>query len=179
METNMKSLWLGGILAGIVVYLWTSVSWMALPFHEKSLLKFTDEAAVTTAIAANIDGPGIYHLPKGHGEAEMKQREKGPAAFVVVRTVGNSSMLSNLAIEFAGTVLASLLIAWLLSRTVGLRYMGKVMLVVTIGLVAGILVLIPEWNWFGFSNAYVGAQFIDLIVGWFLGGLVLAKFSQS
>jgi hypothetical protein len=171
-----KSLWLGGLLGGVAMYVWVSISWMVLPFHNASLLKFKDEAAVTTAIAANIAGPGIYMLPKGHGEAEMKQWQTGPTAFAAVRTGGNSSMIAPLAIQLVGTLIAGLLIAWMLSHTSGLGYWCKVGFVTAIGVLAGILVLIPEWNWFGFSIAHTGAQFLDLVVGWFLGGLVLAKF---
>jgi hypothetical protein len=171
-----KSIWFGGLLGGLVMYVWVSISWMALPFHNASLLKFKDEAAVTAVIAANISGPGVYNLPKGHGEAEMKQWQTGPTAIAAIRTGGNPSMVPHLAIQLIGTLVAGLLIAWMLSHTSGLSYWCKVGFVVAVGVVSGILVLIPEWNWFGFSTAYIGAQFLDLIVGWFLGGLVLAKF---
>jgi len=174
-----KSVWLGGLLGGVAMYVVVSISWMALPFHNNALLKFKDEAAVTSAIAANVAGPGMYMLPKGHGEAEMKQWQTGPTMFAAVRTGGNTSMFPHLAIQLVGTLVAGVLIAWMLSRTSGLKFWDKVGFVTAVGAVAGILVLIPEWNWFGFSIAHIGVQFLDLIVGWFAGGWVMAKIMKK
>lgn len=185
-----KSLWLGGVLAGVTVFVWGFLSWVVLPVHESSLLKFKDEAAVTSAVAANAPAPGVYLLPNGHAGTEgmtaeqkqaqeaaaMKQWETGPSGFMVIRLGGTASMTPYIIVGLINQIVGGLLIAFLLSKTAGLGYWGKVGFTVVVGVAVGVLSLIPEWNWWGFSAAYVGAGFVDYVVGWFLGGLVLAKF---
>jgi hypothetical protein len=185
-----KSIWLGGLLGGVVAFLWGWVTWGVLPFHSSTLLKFKDEAPVLAALAANAPVPGVYLVPNGQAgaesltpeqrkaqqEAAMKQWQSGPSAIMSVRTVGPSfgSILG------AGVVIylvSGLLLAWLVSRTSGLSYWGKVGFVVVTAITAGVLVNLPEWNWWGFSTGYTAVAFFDLIVAWFLGGLVIAKFS--
>jgi hypothetical protein len=187
MDMN-KSLWLGGVLAGVAVFVWGFVSWTILPFHESTLLAFKDEAAVTAALAANAPTAGVYLLPNAHAGAEtaeqrkqrmdaaMKQWETGPSAMVTVSLARNPSMTQNIVLGLVNQIVGGLLIAFLLSKTTGLRYWGKVGFTVVAGIAVGVLSLIPEWNWWGFSAGYVGAMFLDYVVGWFLGGLVLAKF---
>jgi F0F1-type ATP synthase assembly protein I len=183
-----KSLWLGGVLAGVAVFAWGFVSWTILPFHESTLLAFKDEAAVTAVLAANAPAAGVYLLPNAHAGAEtaeqrkqrmdaaMKQWESGPSAIMAVSLARNPSMASNITLGLVTQIVGGLLIAFLLSKTGGLGYWGKVGFTVVVGVTVGVLSLVPEWNWWGFSMAYVGATFLDYVVGWFLGGLVLAKF---
>jgi hypothetical protein len=45
------------------------------------------------------------------------------------------------------------------------------------GLTAGVVCFLPYWNWFDFSTAYTAASIVDLAIGWFLAGLVIAKFA--
>jgi ABC-type antimicrobial peptide transport system permease subunit len=184
-----KSVLLGGLLGGIVVFIWGAISWMALPLHNATLLKFKDEAAVTAVVAANAPAAGVYLLPNAHAdvagmtaeqrkareEAAMKQWGAGPTALVAVRLGGVTSMTLFLIVGLLTNVVAGLLVAWLASKTSG-AYWGKVGFVVVIALVAGLLTNLPEWNWWGFSTSFTAVAFVDHVVGWFLGGLVIAKF---
>jgi len=38
---------------------------------------------------------------------------------------------------------------------------------------------LDEWNWWGFSNAYIAMQLGVLLIGWFLAGLVIAIFVRG
>jgi hypothetical protein len=185
------SLILGGIVGGLVAFIWSTVSWVVLPVHQASFLRFKDEAAVTAAIAANAPGPGVYLLPNAHADAgdltreQLKEREdaaakqwrSGPTALMAVRTGGMTSLGKTMVTQLVTLIAVGLLLAWLLSRTSGLNFWGKVGFVVLVAVTGGILTNIPDWNWWGFSVSYTAAAFVDLIVGWFLGGLVIAKFS--
>lgn len=185
------SLILGGIVGGLVAFIWSTLSWVVLPVHQATFLRFKDEAAVTAAVAANAPASGVYLLPNAHAGAdelsreELKQREEaaskqwrsGPSALMAVRIGGMSSLGKTIVTQLVTLVVAGLLLAWLVSRTSGLRFWGKVGFVVVAALTGGVLTNIPEWNWWGYSLGYTAAAFVDLVVGWFLGGLVIAKFS--
>src|SRR3989442_1654297 len=62
----LKSLLLGGILGGLVLFAWGVVSWMLLPWHLATLEKFKDEAKVAQALTANATKSGVYLLPNVH-----------------------------------------------------------------------------------------------------------------
>src|SRR2546428_13605020 len=83
----LKSLLLGGILGGLLLFAWGVVPWMLLPWHLATLEKFKDEAKVAQALTANATKSGVYLLPNVHKhepgmpEAKAKKAEaKGKKA---------------------------------------------------------------------------------------------------
>lgn len=58
-----KELLKGAAIGGVILYLVTFISWAVLPFHAATYHKFTDEAAISQALAGNADTNGIYRLP--------------------------------------------------------------------------------------------------------------------
>src|SRR5207247_8551108 len=77
----LKSLSLGGLIGGLVLFAWGVVSWMLLPWHLATLEKFKDEAKVAQALTANATKSGVYLLPNVHKhepgmpEAKAKKAE--------------------------------------------------------------------------------------------------------
>ncbi|MBI1882582.1 MAG: hypothetical protein HYS08_00005 [Chlamydiae bacterium] len=184
----MKKL-IGGVLGGVVLFIWGTVSWMVLPWHNTTMASFTNEAAVETALVANAPQQGIYVLPGNHSldahlspeEKEILQKKnyekmaKGPFAFIAMSPQGTGTiglcMIRGLAIE----ILAALLMSFLVFRVGAERFSCKVGLVVMVALIAGIVCELPSWNWSGFPLSYTLVSIADLLIGWFLAGLVIAK----
>ena len=184
----MKKLILGGLLGGIAVFVWGMVSWMVLPWHHTTFEKFDNEAMVQAVLAVNAPKAGIYLLPGTHKDktiplaaekALMKkaheQMEKGPFAFVAMRPGGtgpmNILMIRGLIIQIIGAFLLTLLLL-----IAGIEnYFQGVGFAVALALAAGVVTFLPDWNWWGFSPAYALVGMADLVIGWFLAGLVIAK----
>ena len=101
-------------------------------------------------------------------------------AFVVVdlRGVDPDDMNTPMVFSFLSLLLAALLITWLLMQTSGLSYIRQVMFVTAIGLSAGVMVHLPYWNWWKFPLCYTIVSIFDLVIAWFLAGLVMAKMCQ-
>ncbi len=170
----VKKLVLGSVVGGLIVFGWGAVSWMMLPWHAAALHAFTNEAAVGTAIRANAPKPGVYFMPSHHGGGGTKPA-KGPSMFAVIRLTSvdpadSAYYLRGLLTEVVGAGFMSLL---LLSLP-GLGYGARVRTVVLVALVAGALTRLPDWNWWGFSTGFTLLAFLDLAIGWFLAGLVIA-----
>ncbi len=185
----MKTLLKGGILGGLIVFLWGSFSWMVLPFHGKNLSHFQDETAVERALISNAFESGVYVLP--HADKEMtnssdpqirrlgrrkqERMAKGPFAFVVMSLRGTGAMsvlmLRGLAIQMVG----ALLMTWLLMQTGPISYRRRVFFVMVVAAAAGVLGHLPQWNWWGFPDRFILLEMLDLLAAWFLAGLVLAK----
>ena len=43
------------------------------------------------------------------------------------------------------------------------------------GLAASVIADLPNWNWWGYSGAYVAVNLVDYTLTWLLAGLVIAK----
>jgi len=187
-----KQLVLGTVLGGIVLFVWSAIAWMIIPWPGDPFQKFTDEAAVSQAITANAPRSGNYFLPnepkrtpgmtdeqfKAASDAAMEQAARGPMIFAAVR-LGPMSMTRPLIIQFFTQLVLALLACCLLMRTCGLPYSKRVLFVATIGLIIFIGGHVEEWNWFSFSNAYLLMEFGAIVIGWILAALVMAKFVKG
>jgi hypothetical protein len=78
-------------------------------------------------------------------------------------------------ISLCSYILAAAIVSWILLQTQGLRFLEKTFLVTVVGLLTAILGVLPTWNWWHFSTAYTLVTCLDLIIGWALAGLLLAK----
>lgn len=162
----------GGILGGIIIFIWSALSWMVLPWHMQTLNQFANEKAVADAIVANATQSGMYLMPL----QGQPQSETTPMLFASVHLPGMTSMVAPMAISLFIQVIAAMLVGWMLSKTVGLSYWQRVGFVVLFALAAGILIHGAYWNWFAFDIKYTLVAMGDLLIGWFFAGLVLAKF---
>lgn len=58
-----KRILLAGILGGIALFVWGSVSHLALGLGEIGIKEIPNEAAVLAALRAGISEPGFYFFP--------------------------------------------------------------------------------------------------------------------
>lgn len=188
----MKRILLGGLSGGIVLFVWGFVSWMVLPWHNVTLNAFGDENAMVAAVAANAPTRGIYMIPgeqemaglsaeekAAFAEAGRKRMAEGPFVFAAVSPQGAGGMgpalIGSFLIQFLGAMLATLL----LLRAMAMPYLAKVAFVMLLGLFAGIVAHAPYWNWWGFPADYTLVAIADLVIGWFLAGLVIARVTTN
>lgn len=172
-----KKLVLGAVLGGVILFAWGAISWMVLPWHNAVIHTFTDGNAVAQAVAANASGGGVYGYPtETEPDAEAKMKS-GPFLFVAYRTEGMSSMAAPLGQHFVTLLIVAFLASWLVSKTAGLTYWGRVIFITVMGFTASVFCIVPTWTWMGFDCGYVMAQMADTTIGAFLSGLAIAKFA--
>ena len=177
MAPNRTSVLVRSALAGgLILFAWTAFSWMALPWHEAVLTAFSDEAQITAAIGATAPHSGIYVLPFGEDAAAQEKMMRGPMVFASVRQGAMESMGGMMAQSVAVQIVAALIGTWLLLHAPGLAYWRKVGFLAVTGLLIGIAGHMPSWIWWDFSLAYVLLEIADLIIGWTLAGLAIARF---
>ncbi|MBP9864841.1 MAG: hypothetical protein KBC91_00410 [Candidatus Omnitrophica bacterium] len=189
----MKTLLKSGLLGGCIVFLWSALSWMVLPYHAKTLNHFQDEAAVQSVLNTNTLGAGLYVLPHPEPEnarlpdalarqAALKRRhqmEYGPFALVVMQPRGTGPLLLLMARGLALKIIAAILMTWLLLQVGPVSYRRRVFFVMVAAMLGAVLVNLEQWNWWAFPDDYVLLQMLDLLTGWFLAGLVMAKIVPS
>jgi hypothetical protein len=184
----VRQLALGAILGAIVLFLWSFIAWTFIPWPGEPLRSFTNDDAVAQAIKANAPRSGTYLLPnevkrtpgmsdeqyKVAEQAAMERMSHGPVIFASVRLEPFGSMPKALVIKFFTQLVVALLATFLLLQTGGLSYAGRVVFLITMGVIIFVGANVDEWNWWGFSNAYTAMQLVVLVIGWLLAGLVMA-----
>lgn len=166
-----------GIVGGLIVFVWSVISWMALPWHHMTLHNFKDEKVISAVIGTGVSKSGMYVSPDmSTGEAKAKT----PMIFAAVVLEGEEpSMTMQMVIGLINQIIAAFFVAWLLTKTNGLSYMGRVGFVVMVALTAALMTEVPYWNWFRFEYYFTLVQIGDLLIGWFLAGLVMAKICKK
>lgn len=72
-------------------------------------------------------------------------------------------------------IFLALIAAYLLSLATGLTgYMSRVGFVLLLGVLAGAMINIEYWNWYGFPANYTVATIADKIIGFVIVGLIAA-----
>lgn len=176
-----KVLLKGAVLGGVVAFLWSSLSWTVLPWHEKTLKGLPHESELVTAIKKTISEEGIYVIPwptegaASHEELK-KQRAEGPTAFMVVQPQGvRQGMLAPMARSLLVNILIAGILTWLLLQTKLVGWVRRVSFVKMSAVSGAALMLFNEWNWWGFTGCYSLVNLIDVGITYGLVGLVLAK----
>jgi hypothetical protein len=185
-----KSLLLGAILGGLTAFIWSSISWEVLGWHEKPMLAFQNEDEVSAVIASHATQSGIYLLPgapaagltaeqkKAAQATQIAKMRKGPIVFAAVRTGGFGSYTRGLIIQLLSLMAAAALLTWLILQTTGLSYARRVIFLAVVGLASSVIVDLPNWNWWGFSGSYTLVNLADFTLMWLFAGFVIAKVAK-
>lgn len=172
-----SEIWRPGVLGGIVLFIYSAISWMLLPWNESSLQRFPDEMVVRVAINP-IRHAGVYFMPIEDQSGAQQAPAGTPMIFAAVQPGGVPDMSRAMAAGLLNDLLCALIAAWLLTRAPGLNFWNRVCFVVAVGLLAGLATHVSYWNWFGFPTAYTITRILDLALGWFLAGLAMAKVAR-
>lgn len=169
---------IAGVLGGIVIFLWGMVSWMVLPWHKDTINHFKDERSVAAVVTANISKSGMYIMPAGEMEGVEAHQANMPMIFASISLDGMKPMGGYMMTGIINQILAAILVAFLVSK-VSLGYLGRVGFIVMLALTAGLITNGPYWNWFSFDTQFTLVTFGDILISWFLAGLVIAKFARK
>jgi len=185
-----KRIVLAGLAAGLVLFVWEAVAHMALPLGEAGIRGLdAAEAPIMAAVKANIREDGFYYFPNpmaaGNSPEQQKAAEAkmlaGPTGMLVVHPNGDPGISPmRLGLEFTFDVLSMIVAGIVLSQAVMLKSLGnRVGLVTLLACLPTLRTELPQWNWYGFPTAFTAAQFTLHLVGFALGGLVLAKMVRA
>lgn len=180
------------VLGGLVVFVWMLLSWMLFPWHRDAMHRFTDESKVADVIKDYAPESGMYVIPFAHCEMSKscagskddlerskKMMERGPVVFAAVHVNG---MERKPAVTMIVGLIINMLGAWGITHIVtnmkAMNYQKKVAHVTLMGLIIGLLGVLPGWNWGAITASYAFPMFCDYIIGWFFAGLVIGKLSK-
>ena len=186
---------LAGVLAGIAMFIWSSIAHMALPLGHAGIRELPNDQAVVAAMQTSIGNKdGLYFFPApGMGDNPTKQQEEeamkrypeklaaNPSGLIVYHPAGSRPMAMGklLTVEFFTELLESILAVFLLAQTRITSFGGRAGFVFVVGILASITTNVPYWNWWGFSGVYTAAYMTTQIVGFLCAGLAAALVLRS
>jgi hypothetical protein len=184
----MKKVLLPGILGGLLVFVWSAISHTVLPIGSIGFKTIpSNEDAVFTALKSSIQEPGLYIMPgidlsRTPTEAEMTafqaKYEAGPTAFLIYNPTGAKMMEPGQLIRQAlFDILCGLIAAFIISATVA-SLATRGLMVMLMGLFAWLAISVPYWNWYRFPSAFTFGEGLDSLIGWLLGGFLIAWMIQ-
>src|SRR5262249_18655813 len=180
----MNKVLLPGILGGLAVFIWLPISHLVLPIGMMGFKTVpNNEDAVLNAMKSNIQEPGLYFMPgrdmsRAPTEAEMRKYEQEPTAFLVYHPTGEMAITPGQLIRQAlFNIVCGLIAAFIISAT-GATLSTRGVMVMLMGLFAWLAISAPHWNWYRFPAAFTIASGLDQVIGWLLGGFLIAWLIQ-
>jgi len=176
MEHRCLSPWKGAVVGGLIAFGWSSISWMALPFHERTIAHFPEPAALVSAVEAGAPASGVYILandPKGPS-APVE-----PFLFIAYEKKGwgpmGPSMLLGLLVQITGAFFWT----WILGKIPGLTLKDSALYGLFFGLCVGVLGMMPNWVWWKFPLPFTLAYVADAAIAWTLASMALSRCYAS
>lgn len=176
---------LAGLLAAIVMFVWTAIAHMMTPLGSAGISQIPDEAIPAAALTQTIGAkPGLYMFPwvdPKRRDADKLYAEKAktmPSGFLVYHPAGQGAMMTGatLGAEFLKQLVCCLIAAFLLAQAGGLvGYVARVGFVFGVGVVAALNTNVSQAVWYGFPTTYIAAQMAIDLIAYLVAGVVLAR----
>lgn len=160
-----RTLMVGAVIGGVLLFLWGALYNTVLPFASRTLDAFANDQEVVESIRRSAPRNGIY------------LSDKGVFAAVDLRPDG-SVRVPSLGVPMGIELLADLGIGLMLTIVLlntGRSGLPRPAVVAAAALAAGLGISLSHWNWFGFSTGFTAAEILEVVFGWLLVGLVLAR----
>ena len=174
---------LAAIAGGIVVFVWSAVSHMALGLGSAGIRTLPNEERMAQAIRGVVTEPGLYFFPGMDPSRKMTPEEerawteryrRGPSGLMVVQPGGRDPMEpTQFVVELLADILAAGVAAFILAGLGG-PLLARAGAVGLLGVFEWADLSVSYWNWYKFPTLYTGAALVEQVVGWTLAGLVMA-----
>ncbi len=191
-----KRILLAGLLGGMALFMWGSLSHLVLGLGNVGLKEIPSgqEEIVQSTLRAALPQSGFYFFP-GMGltpgaSAQEKQAattlfeqkyRQGPHGILIFQPRGAEVITpAQLLIQFALNLIEALIAAWLLSMATSLTtFASRAGFVFVLGILMALSTNIEYWDWYGFPTSYTAAYMLDKIVGFLIVGLVVAAIVKK
>ncbi len=188
-----KRILLAGILGGVALFFWEFAAHMGLPLGEAGMSALPNEAAVTASFK-EVKADGLYFFPGGGYRSDMTSAEKqqamekaqammasgSPGGLLLLHPGGMKGMTGGqLGTQFAADVVSMLLAAFVVAQLGAVSFGARLLVTILLAALPALRSHIPLWNWYGFPGAYTSAQITIDVVGFAIGGAIVAKLTQS
>lgn len=180
-----KKVLLGGLVGGVVVFVVSGIFHMATSLGEYGIKVLPREDATLSMMRSSISDSGLYLFPaadmsqgrsNANQEAYLAKYKAGPTGLLVYSPGGADLQFGKLLLnQFLFSLIAALLLAWILGITASATtYGSRVLIVFVASLFAGFIYALPYWNWYKFPLDYTIAYVGTWCASWLVAGFATA-----
>jgi type III secretory pathway component EscU len=163
-RVKFTKLIIAAALGSLTMFIWGGFSHVVL-FTGAGFKPLPNVAAVKEALKASLSQPGLYSFTgKELRKTSTEQEAEG----------GNPFSRGKLILQFLSSVL-SVLIAVQIVSLIDAGYWIRVFTVTYIGLLTCSAVSSMYWNLYVIPTSFFIAQILDMVIGFFLAGLVICR----
>ncbi len=171
----MKKLLIGGFVGGLLVFIWQTISWTALPMHATEYQKAPNQDSLIQILSSQFSTDGQFMVPTADKNAtaeEMELTQKNmqgkPWAVISYHSAYTTNMTNNILRGLITSIIAALFVCWVVKKQSPSNFKTTFLSTLLIG-IAGYL-FIPYSNQIWFETPGATSNFIDTLVAWSLCG---------
>ena len=184
----MVRIGLAALIGAVVLMVWSSVSWMTIPWHQ--LGELPQQERIADALRDSGAESGLYAIPYAYPDPNATEDQRaaaketleeaysrGPIVVLAYRADGADPMPTMaFLIGFGHDFLVAAVAAFLLTMAAPAlpTFGSRVLFVLLLGLFAAIGSHLMNWNWMNFPLRYSLEMVADSLVASLLLGVVLA-----
>jgi len=172
-----KRILLAGVLGGLALFLWGGLAHTVLGLGSVGIQNLPRSQPMMDELKATATQSGFYLFPPIDAAGKVPPENAGGAyGMMIYHNAGaGGPMTGQLASEFILNVVLALFAAILLSLASKLTdYVRRVGFVTLVGLIAGLMLNVEYWNWYGFPLSYTLASIFVVVIGFLLVGFIAA-----
>lgn len=181
-QVNFKKLFIATVLGGLTLFIWGGLSHSVI-FIGTGFKQLPNEDKVIETLKTNIPEQGLYFFPGKDFRNSTEEQElafetkfrTGPAGMLIYRPIGGSPFSADKLLTQFFSNLLSVFIAVLIASMIYAGYWTRVAVITLLGLLACSAVSSIYWNWYEFPTSFFIAQILDMVIGFFLSGLVICR----
>lgn len=173
-EHPCLSPWKGAVIGGLIAFVWSNITWMALPFHEKTITHLEDPAPLVAAMQ-NADS-GVYIM---RNDPSGQTAPTDPFIFVSYYKRGWGPLRTPMILSFLTLCVGAFFWTWILGKIPGLTSRDAALYGAFFGLAVAALGVLPNWVWWKFPLGFTLLYAVDLVVTWALASVAIARFGRA
>ncbi|HVY76716.1 MAG TPA: hypothetical protein VG890_17930 [Puia sp.] len=177
----MKKTLIGSIVGGIIVFIWSFLSWALLNLHHGSQEYTPKQDSILAYLNTQFSDDGSYLLPRSapgtsHEEMEkqMESRAGKPWVMIQYHKSLNVNMTENIIRGLLTDIIMVIFVCWIFSRFTSRQFGAIFTACILIGLIVFINAPYAVHIWY--HKGDIWAYFLDAVVGWGLVGIWLGWY---
>jgi hypothetical protein len=180
---NFKKMLLATLLGSLVMFMWGGLSHTVI-FVGTGFKQIPNEDKVIAALKENISEKGLYFFPGRDftKEEDIKFKNKfktGAVGQLLYRPIGGDIFSAGKLITQFVSNFFSVLIIVIVASMLTVGYWKRVFIISLLGLLSCLSVSTIYWNWYEYPTSFFIAQILDIVIGFSLAGMVVARFKLN
>ncbi len=174
----MKKLLIGGIVAGLIIFIWQTLSWTMLNMHADGQQYTPKQDSILAYLGTQLGNEGAYFLPtyppgstQEQMQAAMDNAMGKPWAQVYYHSAMDYDMTTNIIRGLLTNILMAILFCWIIAK-IGKNSFGVTFMA---ALLTGIIVfcnsVYTQHIWYELFD--LNAHLTDYLVSWGAAGIWL------